>query len=146
MLDQAILIAAQAHLGQKDKMGAPYILHPLRMMLRFETQAEMIIAVLHDVVEDNPDWNFDRLRQEGFSEEIIQAVDHLTRREQESYEEFVARASQNDLARRVKLADLEDNMDLTRLNSLTENDKKRLERYHQAWVKLSTEVTPAGQL
>lgn len=146
MLDRAILIAAQAHLGQKDKMGAPYILHPLRMMFRFATQTEMIIAVLHDVVEDNPDWNSDRLRQEGFSEQIIQAVDHLTRREQENYEEFVARASQNDLARRVKLADLEDNMDLTRLNNLTEDDKKRLERYHRAWVKVSKEVTPAGQL
>lgn len=138
MLDRAVLIAAQAHLGQKDRVGAPYILHPLRMMLRFNAQTEMIVAVLHDVVEDNPDWNFDRLRQEGFSEEIIQAVDHLTRREQESYEEFVDRTSQNELARRVKLADLEDNMNLTRLKSLSGNDKKRLERYHRAWVKLSS--------
>ena len=138
MLDRAVLIAAQAHLGQKDRVGAPYILHPLRMMLRFNAQTEMIVAVLHDVVEDNPDWNFDRLRQEGFSEEIIQAVDHLTRREQESYEEFVDRTSQNELARRVKLADLEDNMNLTRLKSLSGNDQKRLERYHRAWVKLSS--------
>jgi (p)ppGpp synthase/HD superfamily hydrolase len=144
MLDRAILIAAQAHLRQRDRVGAPYILHPLRMMLRFNTETEMIVAALHDVVEDNPDWNFDRLRQEGFSEEIVQAVDHLTRRKQESYEEFVERTSQNELARRVKLADLKDNMDLTRLNSLTEDDKRRLERYHRAWVKLSNEAIPGG--
>lgn len=137
MLDKAILIAAQAHLGQKDKYELPYILHPLRMALRFRSETEMIVAVLHDVVEDNPDWNFDRLRQEGFSEEIIQAVDHLTRRAEETYEEFTERAGKNPLARKVKLADLEDNMDLKRIKNLTEKDKDRLERYHQAWVKLS---------
>lgn len=138
MLDQAILIAARAHLGQTDRMGAPYILHPLRMMFRFKSETEMIVAVLHDVIEDNPDWDFDRLRQEGFSEEIIQAVDHLTRQEQETYEEFVVRSSENPLARRVKLADLEDNMDLKRLNRLTEQDQARLARYHRAWLRLST--------
>lgn len=137
MLDKAILIAAQAHLSQKDKYDAPYILHPLRMALRFRAETEMIVAVLHDVVEDNPDWSFDRLRQEGFSEEVIQAVDHLTRREDETYEEFTERAGKNPLARKVKLADLEDNMDLKRIKSLTEKDKDRLARYHKAWVKLS---------
>ena len=137
MLDQAILIAAQAHLGQTDRMGAPYILHPLRMMFRFKSETEMIVAVLHDLIEDNPDWDFGRLRQAGFSEEIIQAVDHLTRREQETYEEFVERTNQNPLARRVKLVDLEDNMDLTRLNALTEQDQARLVRYHRAWLRLS---------
>jgi (p)ppGpp synthase/HD superfamily hydrolase len=137
MLDKAILIAAQAHLGQKDKYGAPYILHPLRMMLRFKSEAEMIVAALHDVIEDNPDWTFERLRAEGFSAEIIEAVDHLTRREEESYEEFVDRAQQNPLARQVKVADLEDNMDLKRIKNLTEKDKERLARYHKAWLKLS---------
>jgi (p)ppGpp synthase/HD superfamily hydrolase len=137
MLDKAILIAAQAHLGQKDKSGAPYILHPLRMMLRFKSEAEMIVAVLHDVVEDNPDWTLERLRAEGFSAEIIDAVDHLTRREEESYKEFVKRAQQNPLARQVKLADLEDNMDLKRVKNLTETDKERLARYHKAWLKLT---------
>jgi (p)ppGpp synthase/HD superfamily hydrolase len=136
MLDKAILIAAQAHLGQKDKYGAPYILHPLRMMLRFKSEAEMIVAALHDVIEDNPDWTFERLRAEGFSAEIIEAVDHLTRREEESYEEFVDRAQQNPLARQVKVADLEDNMDLKRIKNLTEKDKERLARYHKAWLKI----------
>ena len=141
MLDKAILIAAQAHMGQKDKNGAPYILHPLRMMLRFRTGTEMIAAVLHDVVEDSPDWDFERLRAEGFSEEIIEAVDHLTRREEETYAEFVDRAQQHPLAHRVKLADLEDNMDLTRLNSLTTEDQARLARYHQAWQKLADKAS-----
>lgn len=140
MLDKAIWIAAQAHLGQKDKYGAPYILHPLKMMLRFPSEREMMVAVLHDVVEDNPDWDLDRLRQEGFSAEIIEAVDHLTRREEETYEEFTERAGKNALARQVKLADLEDNMDLKRIKHLTEKDLERLARYHKAWLKLSDSI------
>jgi (p)ppGpp synthase/HD superfamily hydrolase len=137
MLDKAILIAAQAHLGQKDKVGEPYILHPLRMMLRFQSETEMIVAVLHDVVEDSPNWDFERLREEGFSEEIIEAVDHVTRREEESYEAFVQRSGQNPVARRVKLADLEDNMDLTRLKKVGGAEKARLARYHKAWRNLT---------
>jgi (p)ppGpp synthase/HD superfamily hydrolase len=138
MLNKAILIAAQAHLDQKDKMDRPYILHPLRMMLRFQSETEMIVAVLHDVVEDNPDWNFDRLRQEGFSEEIILAVDHLTRREDETYEEFTERAQKNPLARKVKIADLEDNMDIRRYPAeLNDKDQERLARYHRAWLRLT---------
>ena len=137
MLDKAILIAAQAHVGQKDKVDAPYILHPLRMMLRFRSETEMIVAVLHDVVEDNPDWSLDRLHQEGFSEEIIQAVDHLTRRKDETYKEFAERAQQNPIARQVKIADLEDNMDIKRYKHLTEKDQKRLAKYHAAWLKLA---------
>jgi len=138
MLDQAVLIAAQAHLGQKDKMDRPYILHPLRMMLRFQSETEMVVAVLHDVVEDSPDWSLERLRQEGFSEEIVEAIDHLTRREDESYEAFTERAGQNRLARKVKLADLEDNMDIRRYPAeLSQKDKDRLARYHKAWLRLS---------
>ena len=138
MLAKAITIAAQAHLGQIDRVGQPYILHPLRAMFRFKTEAEMIVAVLHDVVEDQPDWDLDRLRQAGFSREIVQAVDHVTRRDEETYEAFVERTAKNDLARRVKLADLEDNMDVKRLESLTEQDLDRLARYHRAWLRLST--------
>jgi (p)ppGpp synthase/HD superfamily hydrolase len=107
------------------------------MMFRFGSETEMIVAVLHDVVEDSPDWDFERLRREGFSEEIVQAIDHLTRREDESYEAFVERSGQDPLARRIKLADLEDNMNVTRLHSLTEPDQARLARYHRAWVKLT---------
>ena len=140
MLDKAISIAAQAHLGQLDRMGKPYILHPLRVMFCFRSETEMIVGALHDVVEDHPDWDLDRLRQEGFSEEIVQAVDHVTRREDETYDEFVERTAQNAIARRVKLADLEDNMDIKRLDTITAQDQDRLARYHRAWIRLSKVV------
>ncbi|RMH70241.1 MAG: GTP pyrophosphokinase [Gemmatimonadetes bacterium] len=143
-LDRAILIAAQAHLGQKDRAGKPYILHPLRQMMRFSTEPEQIVAVLHDVVEDS-DLTLADLRDAGFSEEIITAVDHLTRREQESYEAFVERTLQHPLARRIKLTDLEDNMNLTRLPSFTHADAERMARYHTAWLKLNHHITLENQ-
>ena len=132
LLERAILLAVQAHRGQVDRSGAPYILHPLRVMLRVETENERIAAVLHDVVEDT-DWTLDGLRAEGFPEEVVQAVDCLTRREGESYDDRVARAAANPIARRVKLADLEDNMDARRLARWSEEDAARFERYHRAW-------------
>ncbi len=139
-LEKAILIAAQAHLGQRDKGGAPYILHPLRMMMRMESEAAMIAAVLHDVVEDS-DWTLEQLRGEGFSEEVLQAVDCLTRRDDESYDEFVTRAQANPIARRVKIADLEDNMNVKRLGKMTAKDLARIEEYHRAWRALTQEST-----
>ena len=132
LLERAILLAVQAHRGQVDRSGAPYILHPLRVMFRVETENERIAAVLHDVVEDT-DWTLDGLRAEGFPEEIVQAVDCLTRREGESYDDRVARAAAHPIARRVKLADLEDNMDARRLTRWCEEDAARFERYHRAW-------------
>jgi (p)ppGpp synthase/HD superfamily hydrolase len=82
-LEDAISIAAQAHKGQKDKAGAPYLLHPLRMMLRMNSEAPMIAAVLHDVVEDS-DWTLEQLREKGFSDEVLDAVECLTHRDGES--------------------------------------------------------------
>ncbi len=134
-LEKAILIAGHAHQGQKDKAGAPYILHPLRMMQQMETETEQVVAVLHDVVEDTT-WTLEGLRGEGFSEEVIAAVDCLTRRTDESYEAFIERARDNPIARRVKLADLADNMDIRRIGTLTDKDMARLKRYHQAWLRL----------
>lgn len=134
-LAKAIAIAAQAHQEQLDKAGAPYILHPLRMMLRMRSETEMMAAILHDVVEDT-DWTLDKLRQAGFSDEVVQAVECLTHRDRETYEEFIARVSVNPVARQVKLADLEDNMDMRRLSTVTEQDVQRLHKYHQAWMTL----------
>lgn len=134
-LAKAIAIAAQAHQEQRDKAGAPYILHPLRMMLRMSSETEMMAAILHDVVEDT-DWTLDRLRQAGFSDEVVQAVECLTHRDHETYEEFIARVSTNAIARQVKLADLEDNMDMRRLSVVTERDAQRLHKYHRAWTTL----------
>ena len=82
-LERAIIIAAEAHAGVRDKAGAPYILHPLRMMLGLSSPDERIVAVLHDVCEDCPGWTFDRLRDEGFSDKIIAALDAVTKREGE---------------------------------------------------------------
>src|SRR6266567_9334971 len=105
-LAKAIAIAAQAHQAQLDKAGAPYILHPLRMMLRMSSETEMMAAILHDVVEDT-DWTLDGLRQAGFSDEVVQAVECLTHREHETYDEFIAfiaRVRTNPIATKVKLA------------------------------------------
>ena len=136
MLDKAIQCAVKAHAGQKDKAGAPYILHPLRIMMKMDSQAGMIAAMLHDVVEDSSVTLAD-LRAEGFSEEVIAAVDHLTRREGEAYEIFINRLRHNPLAVKVKLADLEDNMDIRRIEYVTEHDIDRLQKYQTAREKLS---------
>ena len=134
-LERAIAIAATAHAGQKDRSGAPYILHPIRLMMGVESMESKIVAVLHDVVEDT-DWTFERLRAEGFTDSVLTALDCVTRRETETYEEFVERSRVNPIARPVKLADLEDNMNVRRLDALKEKDLARLERYHRAWLRL----------
>ena len=130
-LERAIAIAAQAHAGQVDKAGAPYILHPLRVMLRLQTVEERIVAVLHDVVEDC-DWTLEDLRAEGFSPAILRAIDSVTKREGEEYDAFVARAAADPIGRRVKLADLQDNSDPARMADPTDGDRARLEKYQRA--------------
>lgn len=139
VLQRAIEIAVEAHRDQVDKAGAPYVLHPLRLMLRVAGNDAMIAAVLHDVVEDT-DWTIDRLRREGFSETVLAAIDCLTRRDGETYEEFIERAAVNPVARRVKLADLEDNMDIRRIRMFGPNAHDRLARYHAAWYRLSEDA------
>lgn len=135
-LERAIAIAANAHAGQTDKAGVAYILHPLRVMLLLETEAERIVGVLHDVVEDTP-ITFDDLRAAGFTDEILAALDSVTRRDDEDYEAFVQRAGENPIGRQVKLADLKDNSDLSRIAAPTEKDYARLEKYRRAIAALS---------
>ena len=123
-----------------DKAGQPCLLHPLRLMMRVGTETEKIVAVLPEVVEDSqppPRWGFDELRREGFSDPVLAALEGVTRRENETYEEFIRRSLTHPLARRVKLADLEDNMDIRRLATLTARDAERLRRYLAAWQVLS---------
>jgi (p)ppGpp synthase/HD superfamily hydrolase len=134
-LEDAISLAVEAHRGQRDKAGRPYILHPLRVMMRLETDEERTVAILHDVVEDTP-WTLERLRERGYPAEVLAALDALTKREGETYEAFVERLRPNALARRVKLADLEDNMDVRRLAAVTPKDAERLARYRAAWARL----------
>jgi (p)ppGpp synthase/HD superfamily hydrolase len=134
-LERAIAIAATAHAGQVDKGGAPYILHPLKVMMRMSSLEERIVAVLHDVVEDC-DISLDDLRQEGFSEDVLTAIAAVTKVPGESYEDFVERAGQNPIGRAVKLADLEENSDLSRIASPSWEDLERIEKYRRAIARL----------
>jgi len=131
MLDKAIHIATKAHGGQMDKGGQPYILHPLRVMFMRRNETERICAVLHDVIEDS-NISIEYLREEGFSEEILSTLEALTKRENESYDDFINRVIENKTACNVKLADLCDNMDLSRIINPTQEDYQRVEKYRKA--------------
>jgi len=134
-LERAIAIAATAHAGQVDKGGAPYILHPLKVMLRMTTLEERIVAVLHDVVEDCG-VSLEDLRKEGFGEEVLSAIESVTKVPGESYEDFIDRAAQHPIGRAVKLADLEENSDLSRIASPGWEDLERIEKYRRAMARL----------
>lgn len=132
LLEKALVIATKAHEGQKDKAGAPYIFHPIRVSNRCRRDEEKIVAILHDTIEDT-DVTPDYLLSEGFPKNIVEAVLSVTRNEGESYEDFVIRSKQNPIGRQVKIHDLEDNMDITRLHSLSEKDLERLNKYLKAY-------------
>ena len=136
-IERAIQIAVAAHAGIKDKGGKPYILHPIKVMMRVETEEEQIVAILHDVVEDT-DWTFDALRNEGFSETVIEALETVTKQsEDEDYEDFIKRSLRNDIGRKVKIADLRENLDVTRIGKLSEKDIKRINKYNRALKTLT---------
>lgn len=132
LLERALGIALEAHAGQKSKDGLPYILHPLRLMVKMQTDEERIAAVLHDVVEDSA-VTLEALRAAGFSGPVLEAVRLLTHEEGIGYEEYVERLRANPMARKIKLADLEDNSDIRRLSGIEEKDAERLRKYHRAW-------------
>ncbi|MFC4310287.1 HD domain-containing protein [Steroidobacter flavus] len=127
-LERAIALAAEGHAGQFDKAGQPYILHPIRVMLRVNGANERIAAILHDVVEDTP-VTLDQLAAEGFSKDVVDAVDALTKRPGETRIDAAQRAAANPIARVVKLADNAENMDLSRISNPTQKDYDRLEEY-----------------
>lgn len=134
-LGKAIAIAAAAHEGQVDKAGAPYITHPLRVMLAMNTDAERIVAVLHDVIEDTA-VTLEDLRAAGLTAECEAALLAVTRKPDETYEEFIDRAALDPIGRAVKIADLADNMNLARISNPTARDYERIERYKTAHKKL----------
>lgn len=134
-IEVAISIALKAHKGQVDKGGNPYILHPLAVMNRVETIEEKIVAVLHDVVEDT-EVTIDQLKETGFSEEILEAINLLTRAKEDSYEEFIDKTLKNRIARNVKIADIKENMNLSRIQDPSEQDYMRLEKYKRALERL----------
>ena len=133
-LEKAIDLAVNAYADQTDKGNATYIRHPLRVMEAVDTEPERIVAVLHDVVED-ADYSLENIEKE-FGEEIRDAVDALTRRDDESYMDFIDRSAANQIAKKVKIADIEDNMNLTRLDSVSESILQKQATYHDAWKKL----------
>jgi len=129
--DLALQVASRHHAGQQDKSGSPYVFHPVRVSAGMETPHERAAALLHDVVEDTP-LTLDDLRERGFPERVVEAVGVLTKREGEDYFEFVARCLENPIARRVKIGDLTDNMDVTRLKAVDEKARRRLAKYDLA--------------
>ena len=135
MLEKAISIAVEAHRGQIDKAGKPYILHPLRVMNMGKTEEEMICGVLHDVIEDTP-VSIEMLREEGFSSDILKALDAISRHDDETYEEYIDRVITEDLAIRVKLHDLKDNMNRDRILYPSDTDLKRYEKYKKTYARL----------
>ena len=135
-LDRAIQIAVKAHRGQEYEPGVPYVLHPLRVMFRMRTDEERIVAALHDVVEQT-DWSLKDLRREGFSAAVVGAVDHLSRRKDESYDDFIGRILPHPLARRVKRADLQDNIEQCRGPRPNAKDRKRIAKYEAALARLA---------
>lgn len=136
-LARAIEIAASAHRNQVDKGGNPYILHPIRVMMSLKSEDEKIVGVLHDVVEDTEDWDFDRLRKEGFGEPILSALKSVTKSsETEDYEQFIKRAARNHIGRNVKIADIRDNLDITRMHHLSDKDLIRINKYKDGLIEL----------
>jgi hypothetical protein len=144
-LGEAIALAARAHAAQVDKGGKPYILHPLRVMFAVQGHGEdaMVAAVLHDVVEDCGIFLHDIAMQ--FGEPVAAAVDALTRRDGESYNDFIERCGRNDIAREVKRKDLSDNSDIGRLRKVEASDWARIQKYSRAYDRLSAIAMEARQ-
>ena len=143
LYDLALRIAIRAHEGQKDKAGREYVMHPIRVAERCKDPKAKIVALLHDTIEDT-DVTPEYLRSQGFPEEIIEGVLSVTKQEgeegEENYEDFVLRAAKNPLGKEVKLADLEDNMDIRRLKNITDDDVTRLRKYLRAWHLLNGDL------
>lgn len=138
-LGTAIALASKIHQNQKDKGGNAYILHPIRIMLRLRTDDEelMCIAILHDVVEDsNGEVTIEGLRSLGFSSRILNALTLLTHDPNEPYMDYIKRIATNPDAVRVKLEDLRDNSDISRLKDLSDKHFDRLKLYNQAYTFL----------
>lgn len=138
LIETAQEIALNAHRAQVDNGGEPYIEHVKRVAAKMDTPTERAVAILHDVLEDS-DYTPKDLEDHMIPGNIIAAVITLTKRDGvgETYEEYIKQLAINRLARKVKMADLEDNMNLLRLPELTSTDWKRAKKYHAAWHYLN---------
>ena len=135
LIEIALERSLSAYRGKRDKAGQAYVLHPLRLMAKMHDEISQVVSLLHDVIEDS-DVTAEDLRADGFPEIVIEAVVALTRQAGESYMAFIERLKPNELARKVKLADIEDNLNVLRLVELNEQDLRRVQKYHKAWHDL----------
>ncbi|MBN1449210.1 MAG: bifunctional (p)ppGpp synthetase/guanosine-3',5'-bis(diphosphate) 3'-pyrophosphohydrolase [Bacteroidetes bacterium] len=135
MIERALAIALDVHEGQTDRHGSAYILHPLHVGLGAYNDIEIAAGFLHDVIEDST-LTVDDLRNEGFPEEVLTIVDHLSKREGEEWEAYIDRVMEHEPSMRVKLLDLEQNMDTTRISSFNDRDRDRFTRYVWAWHRI----------
>ena len=131
LLDKAAMISVTKHRGQRDKTGCAYFQHPMRVAMRCSADDEKIVALLHDTIEDT-DVTPEYLLNEGFPNYIVEAILSVTKRDGESYDEFVARAKENPLGRIVKIHDLQDNLDVMRLDEVTPEMAARFTKYLKA--------------
>ena len=131
LLDKAISIAVDSHSGQVNDEAEPYVLHPLRMMFIAVTIEEKIIAVLHDVIEKTT-IDLEYLRSAGFSDRIVLAIDALSRRPQESYDRYIDRVRENELAIKVKIIDLDDNISSLNFGKSQDIESDKFLKYQKA--------------
>lgn len=139
LLGLAISLAAQVHEKQKDRGGNAYILHPMRIMLRLRTTDEelMQMAILHDVIEDSEGgYTLEKLQELGFSLRVLSALALLTHNKDEDYDSYIMKIASNVDAVRIKMEDLRDNSDITRLKGLREKDFERMKKYNKAFIFL----------
>jgi len=137
MLEElAFEIAKAAHVGQTDKAGLDYILHPLQVAAEMTTDEEKAVALLHDIIEDT-DVTASELLARGLPDNVVEAVEALTKKHNQNYAAYLAGVKKNRLATAVKLADLKHNSDLTRLEKITQKDRDRAEKYRKAIEYLS---------
>ncbi len=136
MFNLAREIAEIGHQGQKDKGGQPYIRHPLRVAEGFRETEYKIVALLHDICEDS-DITLRDLEEMGFSKRIIRSLAALTQRQDEEYNDYLGRVKQNHTARKIKIADLKHNLEISRIANPQAEDYRRLKRYKGAIKYLS---------
>ena len=136
LLEKAILIAVDSHSGQVNDKAQPYVLHPLRMMFKAVTIEEKIIAVLHDVIEKTT-IDLEYLRSVGFSDRIVLGIDALSRRPQENYDKYIDRVAENKLATKVKIIDLDDNINSLDLDKFQESKSNKFLKYQKARNRLT---------
>ena len=142
LLETAIRLAAKVHKGQTDRFGKPYILHVMRVMMKGHDFDEQVLGALHDVLERS-ELTLDEIEKKGFSPRVVKALEVITRRAEETYEQYIDRVVENTLAIHVKLNDLADKMDLLHVEQLDDSDMKRYNKQLAAYHRMKKLVERA---